>query len=142
MVKYTGDEVEVRVAATENGLDTADVLTNVSSVEWNENPGIQKPAVGLGSRLKEVHETLLDYDGSIERWHDEVAVAGSSNFRTAVGAFQQGALPALYVEIKNKTSGKKVRFKKCKGPYSAPAVTPEGFMTETWNFDFEDISET
>ncbi len=141
MVKYSGDEVEVRVTTTEAGLDTASALTNVSGVEWHVAQEIEHVPVGLGSRLREPNERLISYSGKLERWHDETAVAGSANFRTAVGAFNQADLTLLYVEIKNKTSGKKVRLRKCKGSYSVPSVKPDGFMLETYDFIFSDIVE-
>ncbi len=141
MVKYSGDEVEVRVTTSEAALDTASALTNVSGVEWHVAQEIENVPVGLGSRLREPNERLIAYTGKLERWHDETAVAGSANFRTAVGAFNQADLTLLYVEVKNKTSGKKVRLRKCKGSYSAPSVKPDGFMLETYDFIFSDIVE-
>jgi hypothetical protein len=140
MVKYKGKDTEVRMATTEGGLASASALTNVESVEWNEEPNIDAAPVGLGSRLKDVSEGLIDYTGSISRWHDKVAAAGSSDFATAVGAYQQGSMTPLYVQVKNKITGELVVLKKCLGAYSRPVDSPEGYWMEAWDFKFEDIS--
>ncbi len=141
MVKYTGDEVEVRLAATQAGLTSATPLTNVSGVEWKVAQGVVVLPVGLGSRSTEAQEKLITYSGLIERWHDETPVAGYSNFRNAVQAFQTGIPNYLFVEIKNKTTGKKVQLSNCKGNYAGSKLTPDGFMMEAWDFFFETITE-
>jgi hypothetical protein len=141
--KYSGTEVEIRIAATEVGLDTASPLTNIESIEWNVAQNVERLPKGLGFRSQEVREGLAEISGTISRWHDEIAVAGYSNFRTAVGAFQvDTVINYLFVEVKNKSTGKKVRFKNCKGDYSAPAVATDGYMMEQWDFSAEDIAET
>ena len=143
MPKYSGDEVEVRIVTSDVDAtyNAAAAVPQVSSAEWNTNQGIESVPVGLGSRLQTAEEKLIEYTGSIERWHDETVIAGSSTFRQLVGAFQQGALTDLFIEVKNKTTGKKVRLKKCIGNYSAPGVSPDGYMMETFDFTFEDIAE-
>ncbi len=141
MVKYTGDEVEVRIAATQAGLTSATPLTNVSGVEWKVAQGMAVLPVGLGSRLTEAQEKLITYSGVIDRWHDETAVAGFSNFRNAVQAFATGIPTYLFVEVKNKTTGKKVQLSNCKGNYTASKLTADGFMMEAWDFFFETITE-
>jgi len=140
MVKHRGKDIEVRIATTEGGLATASALTNVESAEWTTEQNVDRAPVGLGSRLKELSEGLIDYTGSISRWHDKTAVAGSADFATAVGAYQQGSLTPLYVEIYNKVTGEKVVLKKCKGAYPRPIDSPEGYVMESWNFSFEGIS--
>jgi len=140
MTKYRGKDVEVRIATTEGGLATANALTNVESVEWNPEQNVDRVPVGLGSRLKEVSEGLIDYTGSISRWHDKTAVAGSADFATAVGAYQQSSLTVLYVQVYNKVTGEKVVLKKCMGSYTRPVNSPSGYMMESWDFSFEDIS--
>ena len=140
MVKYKGKDAEVRMATSEGGLASAPALANVESIEWNEEPNVDAAPVGLGSRLKDVGEGLIDYTGSMSRWHDKVAVAGSSDFATAVGAYQQGSMTPLYVQVKNKITAEVVVLKKCLGSYSRPVDSPEGYWMETWDFKFEDIS--
>jgi hypothetical protein len=143
MPKYSGDEVEVRIVTTDTDATyaAASPVPQVSSVEWHVKQGRKKDPVGLGSRLKTVEETLIDYTGSLERWHSEDIIAGSQTFRQLVGAFQQSNLTPLFIEVKNKTTGKRVRLKKCKGDYDAPAVKPDGYMMDAYDFDFEDIAE-
>jgi len=140
MVKYRGKDIEVRIATTEGGLATATALTNAESAEWNPEQNVDWPPVGLGSRLSEGSEGVIKYTGSLSRWHDKTAVAGSADFATAVGAYQQGSLTPLYVEIYNKVTGEKVVLKKCRGSYSRPVDSPEGYVMESWDFGFEDIS--
>lgn len=143
MPKYSGTEAEVRIAATEVGLDTASPLTNVESIEWNTAQNVKPLPKGLGFRSQEIREGLAEITGTISRWHDETAAAGYSNFRTAVGAFQVSTtINYLFVEIKNKTTGKKVRLLNCKGDYSAPSLSTDGYMMEAWDFSAEDIAET
>jgi len=142
MVKYRGQDVEVRIATSESGLDSASALTNVESVEWTPEQNVELAPVGIGSRLQETTEGLIEYTGSLSRWFDATAVAGASDFATAVGAYQQGALTPLYVEVKNKLTGEKVRFKKCKGTYTRPLDSPEGYIMESWDFSFEDVSKS
>jgi hypothetical protein len=142
MPKFTADEYELRAATTENGLDTAPALSHWQSIEYSVGQGRKKAPVGIGSRLQEVHETLIDYSGSVTGWSVEGTVAGSADELTAFGAFQQAALTALYLEIKNKTTSAKYRLKKCKGDVSFTIDSPEGFAMWTWDFDFEDISKS
>jgi len=142
MPKYTADKFELRVATTENGLDTALVLSHWKNIKWSAKQGRKKVPVGINSRLQEVYETLLDYAGSCDGWNDEAAVAGSSDILTAFGAFQQAALTRLYIEIKNKVTGSKIRLKKVIGDVTPTIESPEGFSVWAYDFDFEDISKS
>jgi len=142
MPKYTADNFELRVATTENGLDAAPALSNWKSIKWSTKHGRKKVPVGINSRLQEVYETLLDYSGSADGWIDELEVAGSSDILTAFGAFQQGALTPLYIEIKNKATGTKIRLKRVKGDPAHTIDSPDGFSMWSWDFDFEDISKS
>jgi hypothetical protein len=142
MVKYTADKFELRVATTENGLDTAPVLSSWESIKWKINQGRKKVPVGINSRLQEVYETLLDYSGSCSGWNDETAVAGSADIATAFGAFQQAALTPLYFEVKNKSTGSKIRLKKVKGDFAPDIKSPDGFSMWAFDFRFEDISKS
>ena len=143
MTKHTADKYELRVATTENGLDTAPVLSQWNSVNYKVGQGRKKSPAGIGSRLQTVDETLLDYSGSADGWLDEAAaVAGSADILTAFGAFQQAALTPLYVELKNKINGAKVRLKKVKGDPAETIDSPDGYSMWSWDFDFEDISKS
>ena len=142
MTKYTADAYELRVATTELGLATAPVLSGWDKVEVKVKQGRKKRPVGIGSRLQEVHETLLDYSGSVAGDLQESTLAGSGDELTALGMFQQGALTALYIELKNKTTSSKIHLLKCKGDPAVSIASPEAFVTWTWDFDFEDINKT
>ena len=142
MTKYTADKFELRLATTENGLDTAPALSSWESIEWAAKHGRQKVPVGINSRLQEVYETLLDYSGSCSGWYDEAAAGGSGDILTAFGAFQQSALTPLYIEIKNKSTSAKIRLKKVKGDPSHTIDSPDGFSMWSVDFDFEDISKS
>jgi hypothetical protein len=142
MPKYTADKFELRVATTENGLDTAPALSNWNMIKWKVSQDLKKVPVGINSRLKEVYETLIDYSGSADGWNDETAVAGSADILTALGAFQQAALTPLYIEIKNKSTSSKIRLKKVKGDVAPSIGSPDGFSMWAYDFHFEDISKT
>ena len=142
MTKYTADEYELRVATTELGLDTASVLSGWDKVEVKVKQGRKKRPVGIGSRLQEIHETLLDYSGSASGDLQESALAGSGDELTALGMFQSGAVTALYIELKNKTTGSKIHLCKCKGDPALSIGSPEAFVTWAWDFDFESINKS
>jgi len=143
-VKYDGDEVEVRIGTSAENVGSAPALTNLQSVQYDDGQTFDQVADGIGSRLTGVHEKLIKPKGSIKRWHDEVPVVcgGTGTLEKNVGAFTTGALTPLYIEIKNKTTSKKVTLAKCMGPYSKNLDSPEGYVEETWDFFFESLSES
>ena len=142
MVKYDGDEVEVRIGTTSQNVSTAPALTNLESISYKADQGVVEVAVGIGSRATEVHEKLVKYTGTITRWHDEVAVVsgGTGTLESNVGAFTTSALTPLYVEVKNKTTSKKDTLAGCIGLYSKDLKSPDGFLMETWDFKFNSMS--
>jgi len=142
MPKYFAHNFEVRLATTEAGLDTAPALSGWESIEYTVSHSLQKVPVGIGSRLQEVYETLLDYSGSISGWYDETPAGGSADILTALGAFQQSAVTPLYIELKNKVTGSKIRLKKCKGDPAQTLDSPDGVSMWSWDFQFEDISKS
>jgi hypothetical protein len=142
MAKYTADEYELRVATSLVGLATAPVLSGWDKVEVKVKQGRKKRPVGIGSRLQEVHETLLDYSGSVSGDYQESTLAGSGDELTAFGMFQQGALTSLYIELKNRTTGSKIQLSACKGDPAMSIASPEAFVTWAWDFDFESISKS
>lgn len=142
MTKYTADKFELRVATSESGLASASALSGWEKVDVKVKQGRKKAPVGIGSRMQEVYETLLDYSGSISGWYQESAIAGSGDELTAFGMFQQGALTPLYIELKNKSTSSKIHLLKCKGDPALTISTPEAFSMWNWDFDFEDINKT
>jgi len=144
LVKYDADEVEVRIGTSAANVGSAPALTNLQSIEYDPGQTFDQPPAGIGSRLSEVHEKIIKPKGSLKRWHDEVAVVcgGTGTLEKNVGAFTTAALTPLYIEIKNKTTSKKVTLAKCMGPYSKTLDSPEGYLEETWDFFFESLSES
>jgi hypothetical protein len=141
MPKYKGKEVEVRIASSEAGLDSAPAIPYVTSIRWDVDKGIASVPKGLGSNLSEVYDGVIKYSGRLVREFDETAVSGSDIFATVVGAFST-TTPTLYIQIKNVTSGRKETLKKVKGKYSQDVGDVDGFITETYDFEFEEVSTT
>lgn len=139
MPKYRGSEVEVRIATSEEGLGSAPAIPYVSSIEFSVEQNVESVPKGLGSRGKEVYEGLIAITGSIEREYDETAVSGSDTFDEVVGAFTTGSLTPLYIQIKNKATGRTVTIKKAKGQYSE-SVDVDGYVTQTYDFEAEEIA--
>ena len=144
MVKYDGDEVEVRIGISAVAAAAATPLTNLESISYKVDQGVTEVATGIGFRTTEVHEKLIKCTGTVTRWHDEVAVVsgGTGTLESNVGAFTTVALTPLFVEVKNKTSGRKTLLTGCIGLYSKDLKSPDGFLMETWDFKFSTLSET
>jgi hypothetical protein len=143
--KYDGDEVEVRVGTSASNVATAPVLTNLESISYKVDQGVTEVAVGISSRGTEVHEKLVKCTGAISRWVDELAVVsgGTGTFSHNIGAFTIGALTPLFIEIKNKTTGRKELLSNCLGNYAPDLKSPDGFLMETWDFKFNPpVTET
>ncbi len=143
MTKYTADEYELRVATTETGLVTAEVLVNWDKFEIATKVGRKKYPVGIGSKLKEVKSTLIDYDGSASGWVDESdTVAGATNLLTLLGMYSQSTITPLFFRLTNKTNGKTVTVKKAIGDPVETVPSAEEVTTWSWDFSLEDISNT
>lgn len=144
MPKYDADEVEVRIGTTANNVSTAPALTNLESIKYDVDQSIVEAPVGIGSRQTEVHEKLVKCAGTITRWHDETVVVsgGTGTLAKNVGAFTTSALTPLFVEIKNKTTSRKVTLNNCMGKYTQDNKSPDGFMMETWDFKFNTTTES
>ena len=82
---------------------------------------------------------LIEYSGSLARDYDETAVSGTDIFAVGVGAYVTSALTPLYMEIKNKTTGKKDILKKIKGTYTK-SVDVDGYVAESYDFSFEEVA--
>lgn len=139
MPKYRGSEVEVRIATSEEGLQTAPAIPYVTSVEFSVEQNVESTPKGLGYRTQEVREGLISITGSIEREYDETAVSGNDTFDKAVGAFESGSLTPLYIQIKNKTTNRTVTIKRARGEYSE-SVDVDGYVTQTYDFEAEEIA--
>lgn len=146
MVKYDGDEVEVRIGTTAVNVLVANPLTNLESISYKVDQSIAEVAKGIGSRLTEVYEHLIKYTGTITRWNDELATlvsGGTGTLAANVGAFSGDvALTPLFVAIKNKTTSTVIMLCGCVGLYSEDLKSPDGFLMETWDFKFSSITKT
>ncbi|MGA8903694.1 MAG: hypothetical protein WB661_01655 [Candidatus Bathyarchaeia archaeon] len=143
MPKYDGDEVEVRIGTSASNVSTAPALTNLESISWNEDPKVVAVAVGIGSQATEVHDKLVEYAGTISRWHDELSVVsgGTGTLAKNVGAFTNPKVP-LWIEVKNKTTSRKVTLNNCLGKYTNDLKSPDGFLMEAWDFKFNTATES
>lgn len=143
MTKYDGDEIEVRIGSSSSNVTSAPPLTNVESIKWDEDPGVVEVPVGLGSQATEVYDKLVKYAGTLTRWHDELSeVSGATGTLAAtVGAFTNPKVP-LWVQIKNKTTGRKETLNNCIGKYSTDTKSVDAFKMEAWDFKFNTATET
>jgi hypothetical protein len=141
--KYDADEVEVRISTSSNTWPT-NPITNLESIKYDSDPNIVEVPVGISSRGTEVYEKLAKFMGGITRWHDELSeVSGATGTLAAtVGAFTLTALTPLYIQIKNKTTGRKVTLNGCLGKYSHDLKAADAFMMEAWDFKFASLTET
>jgi hypothetical protein len=139
LVKYDADEVEVRIGTSAANVSTAPALTNLESIKYDVEQGVVQVPSGIGLRGTEAHEKLIKGAGTITRWHDEVAVVsgGTGTLAKNVGAFLTGVLTPLFIEIKNKTTSRKVTLSNCLGKYTEDIKSPDGFIMETWDFKFD-----
>jgi hypothetical protein len=144
LVKYDGDEVEVRIGTSAANVTTAPPLTNVESITWNEDPTVTEVPVGMGSQATEVYDKLVKYVGAITRWHDELLnqVSGTTGTLAAtIGAFSPTRVP-LWIQIKNKTTGRKETLNNCLGKYVTDTKSVDAFKMETFDFKFNTATET
>src|SRR3972149_11459340 len=141
MVKYTGDNCQVRIATTEGGLASAPIITNIQSIEWDVEQNIDAAPKGSGQgRLKDITEGLIDVSGSISRWYDTVAVVpspGTTTFASMVEAYQTGALTALYIQVTDTDTSEIYTLKKVKGKYNATRPV-DGYKEESYDFKAEE----
>jgi len=136
---YDGNEWEVRIATTQAGLANATKIPWVKSWSEDRDPGIQQVPKGMGyGRGKEVHETLTEWTGSLEKTYDDTLLvvqspmAPSSPF--AVIACMEDV--AWWLEFKNKVSGEKKQFSGVHGHYTHDHAEDD-FGTETWDWAAE-----
>jgi hypothetical protein len=145
MVKYTGDNSQIRMATTEGGLATAPVITNVQSVEWDVDPNIDAQPKGCGQgRGKDVTEGLIDVAGNITRWYDKVPVVpspGTTTFAGMVQAYQTSAMTPLFVQVTDTDTGEVHVLKEVKGKYNTSRPV-DGYKEETYDFVAAEVTET
>jgi len=132
---YDGNEWEVRMAATQEGLATATKIPFMTTWTYDRDPGIEQVGKGMGmGRGKEVHETLTEITGSLEKTYDDSNIIGSSPF---------GVLATMedvdwWLEFKNSITGKKIQFGGVHGHYTHDHAEDD-FGTETWDWAAESM---
>jgi hypothetical protein len=145
LVKYDGDEVQVRIGTSAANCITGAAITNLESITYKTDQSVAEVPKGIGSRLTEVYEHLIKYTGNITRWVDETlpVSGGTGSLATNVGAFSGDVpLTPLYVSIKNMTTSTVIVLGGCIGLYSEDLKSPDGFLKETWDFKFVSITRT
>jgi len=141
MAKSKGSDCEVRIAAAEADLAAAPVVPYIDHVEWDVDQAVEQTPRGHGYRGQEVKEGLVAISGSIVRAFDATVVIGASSFANSVQAYVTGALSYRYIQVKNLITGTITTLKKVKGKYNRASDT-DGYVTETYDFQAEDVAET
>jgi len=136
---YDGNEWEVRIATTQAGLAEATKIPFVKNWSEAKSKGIKQVPKGMGhGRGKEVHETLIEYTGSLEKTYCDTLLAVQSPW-TPISPFGEIACMedvAWWLEFKNKITGKKIQFGGVHGDYEHPHAEDD-FGTETWDWAAE-----
>jgi len=136
MPLYDGNEWEVRIAATQAGLATATKIPFVKSWSYARSAGIVQVPKGMGyGRGKEVHETLREYTGSLEKTYDDSGIVGNSPFGEIACMEDVG----WWLEFKNSIANKKFQFGGVHGDYEHPHAEDD-FGTETWDWSAESMT--
>ena len=140
MTLYDGNNWEVRIATTQVGLASATAIPFVKSWSEDRDPGIKQVPKGMGyGRGKEVHETLTEVTGSLEKTYDDTLLAVQSPWTPTISPFGEVASMedvAWWLEFKNKISGKKLQFGGVHGHYTHDHAEDD-FGTETWDWAAE-----
>jgi hypothetical protein len=145
MPKYRGENSEVRIATTEADLETAPVIPNVQSIEWDFEQNIDAQPKGLGQgRGKDVSEGHVDITGTIVKWYDTEPVVlspGTTTFEEMVQGDEMGPLGFRYIKVIDTDTGEVHVLKKVKGKYH-PSRPLDGYKEETYDFVAEEVTKT
>jgi hypothetical protein len=145
MPKYRGANTEVRIAATEADLETAPIIANMQSIEWDFDQNIDAKEKGMGEgRGMDVTEGHVAITGSIAKWYDTVPVVpspGTTTFRTMVQGREMGALSWRYIQVTDLDTGEVHVLKKVKGKYNETRPL-DGYKEETYDFKAEEVITT
>jgi len=145
MVKYRGENSEVRIAATEEALETAPIIPNIQSIEWDFDQNIDAQPKGLGEgRGEDVSEGHVHITGNITKWYDTVPVVpspGTTTFRTMVQGREMGALSFRYIKVTDTDTGEVHVLKKVKGKYNESRPL-DRYKEETYDFVAEEVITT
>jgi len=139
MAIYDGDQWEVRLGTTAGNVVDSTAIPYVKSWSEDRDPGIEQVPKGMSyGPGKEVHETLTEITGSLERTYDDTLLVVESPIaaESPFGEIANISGVAWYLEFKNKTSGKKITFGGVHGHYTHDHAEDD-FGTETWDWDAE-----
>jgi hypothetical protein len=145
MTLYDGNEWEVRLCNNDGSTNLAKMtkIPYVKSWSYDRDPGIEQVPKGMGyARTKEVHETLQEITGSLEKTYCETLIAVSSPPGTAASPF--AAIVnisdiAWYLQFKNKITSKTITFAGVHGKYTHDHAEDD-FGTETWDWAAESVT--
>lgn len=113
------------------------------SITWKVDQGVVLVPSGLGTRATVPKEGVQKLSGTVVRDYDEETVDGTNDFATECNAFETEALTRHWMELKNKTTGKKYQFGNVIGncePATAPSV--DGIATQRFDFSAESVTKT
>jgi len=137
---YDGNEWEIRIATTQAGLANATKIPYVKNWSEDRDPGIVQVPKGQGyGRGKEVHETLTEITGSLEKGYCDTLLAVQSPWTPGISPFGELACMediAWWLEFKNSISGDKIQFGGVHGKYHHDHAEDD-FGTETWDWAAE-----
>lgn len=141
MPTYSGSDHEIRVGTTEALCSASAALPYFDSLDWKIDRGRKHVALGFGSNLTEVKETLIKYTGTAKFLVDETDVgSGSEPIALALEADVTGSRTPLYIEIKNIITGSVIMLKEVVGDYNEGIPSVDGEKTATYDFGFNSIS--
>jgi hypothetical protein len=144
MVKYRGENTEVRIAATEAELASAPIITNIQSIEWDFDQNIDAQPKGLGEgRGMDVSEGHAVITGNITRRYDTVPVVPSpatTTFEDMVQGHEMGDLDFRYIKVTDTDTGEIHILKKVKGKYDTSKPL-DGYKEETYDFRVEEVTK-
>jgi len=143
MAIYDGNEWEVRLSSTSLAfMGHSTKIPYVKSWSYDRDPGVQQVAKGMGyGRSKEVHETLTEITGSLEKGYcDTMLIVQSPG--TADSPFGEIACMEdidWFLEFKNTISGDKIQFSGVHGHYTHDHAEDD-FGSETWDWAAESVT--
>ena len=143
MVKYRGENSEVRIAATEADLASAPIITNIQTIEWDFDQNIDAQPKGVGEgRGEDVSEGHVHITGNITKWYDTVPVVpspGTTTFRSMVQGHEMGALSYRYIKVTDTDTGEIYVLKRVKGKYNTSRPLDD-YKDETYDFVAEEVT--
>jgi len=139
MPVYDGNEWEVRLGLTIAEIEHSTPIPYVKNWSEDRDPGIKQVPKGMGyGRGKEVHETLTELTGGLEKGYCDTLLQVQSP-GSALSPFGEIACMedvSWYLEFKNKISGDKIQFSGVHGKYHHDHAEDD-FGVETWDWAAE-----